>query len=472
MGEKEFLLFYNMGLAADQFLSAVCMAVFFRPVLTDGNSWKDVRGRRLLFLLLIPVGIPLLYLIFPGDGWMKMLIVIALFLLSARWFGVERKSLCLLSLLFFCVRSLSMIILQSADYFTGKYFLRNADTAQKAYEGALWNFIFILFLQFLLLSLLLCVIRKRLESDILKLHIRELSCLLLTPMTGILFVTILIRLLVVVKEDSFFLLYEEFPAFLGIIPGAAVLFYLGILAAIASCRRVMALQEERSRYFARQQQLGAIRDRMLETEQFYENLRRMRHETNNHLTILKGLVKSGRYAEMEEYLGKMTGDTEEFEPTLQTGNPVTDVLVNGMLRDADARGIRFESAFSCPASGGYDAYDLGIILNNLLQNALEACERMREGEKYIFLSGKCERKFLLIEVRNSFEGEISFDRDTHLPISVKNRSAADRLGASLHGIGLSNVKREAEKYMGDLDIKIKENEFLATVLLQERKGVK
>ena len=97
---------------------------------------------------------------------------------------------------------------------------------------------------------------------------------------------------------------------------------------------------------------------------------------------------------------------------------------------------------------------------------------MREGEKYIFLSGKCERKFLLIEVRNSFEGEISFDRNTHLPISVKNRSAADCLGTSLHGIGLSNVKREAEKNMGDLDIKIMENEFLATVLLQERKGVK
>lgn len=472
MGETEFLVFFNMGLALDQFLSAVCMAVFFRPVLTDGNSWKTVRGRRLMFLLLILAGIPLLYLVFPGDGWMKMLIVIALFLLSARWFGMERKSLCLLSLIFFCVRSLSMMILRSVDYFTGKYFMRNGDTIQKIYESTLQNFIFILFLQFLLLSLLLYVIRKRLESDILKLHIRELACLLLTPITGILFVTILIRLLVVVKEESFFLLYEEFPAFLGIIPGAAVLFYLGMLAAIASCRRVMALQEERSSCFARQQQLSAIRDRMLETEQFYENLRRMRHETNNQLTILKGLARSGRYEEMERYLEKMTGDAEEFEPILQTGNPVTDVIVNGTLRAAAARGIRFESAFSCPASGGYDVYDLGIILNNLLQNALEACERMREGERYIFLSGKCERKFLLIEVRNSFEGKIAFDRDTHLPISVKNHGAEDCGGIFLHGIGLSNVRREAEKYMGDLDIKINDKELLAAVLLQEGKGVK
>ena len=40
---------------------------------------------------------------------------------------------------------------------------------------------------------------------------------------------------------------------------------------------------------------------------------------------------------------------------------------------------------------------------------------------------------------------------------------------SLHGIGLSNVKREVEKYMGDLDIKVKKNEFSVTILLQERR---
>ncbi len=42
---------------------------------------------------------------------------------------------------------------------------------------------------------------------------------------------------------------------------------------------------------------------------------------------------------------------------------------------------------------------------------------------------------------------------------------------SMHGIGLSNVKREAEKYMGDIDTKIKKSEFSVTVMLQERRQV-
>lgn len=472
MGETEFLLFSNICLGIEMFLSAVCMVLFFRPILTDGGSWKTVRGKKLIFLLMILAGIPPLYLVFPGDGWMKTLIVIALFMISAGWFGMERKSLCLFSLIFFCVRSLCLLIMQSVDYFTNQFFMKNADTAKKVLESALQNYLLITLLKLLPLSLLLYGIRSRLKSNILKMHGRELSCLLLTPITGILFVNIMIRLLLVIKEDSFFLLYEQFPAFLGIVPAAAVLFYLGILAAIASCQRVIALQEERKRYFIEQQQLCAIRDRMRETEQFYEDLRRMKHEMNNHLTILKNLAKSGRHEDMEQYLWKISGSMDLFEPSVRTGNAITDVVINDKLRAAAGQGIRFESAFSYPVSGGYDAYDLGIILNNLLQNALEACERMKEGDKYIFLSGKCERKFFLIKVRNSFEGEISFDRDTHLPISAKTQDAADCRDAFLHGIGLSNVKREAEKYLGDLDIKITGNEFLAIVLLQERKEVK
>lgn len=59
---------------------------------------------------------------------------------------------------------------------------------------------------------------------------------------------------------------------------------------------------------------------------------------------------------------------------------------------------------------------------------------------------------------------MTFDTKTGLPLSTKG---GDR---SLHGIGLSNVKREADKYMGDVDIKVKKNEFSVTVLLQERRN--
>lgn len=41
---------------------------------------------------------------------------------------------------------------------------------------------------------------------------------------------------------------------------------------------------------------------------------------------------------------------------------------------------------------------------------------------------------------------------------------------ALHGIGLSNVRREVLKYMGDMDIRVKKTEFQVTVMLQEKCG--
>ena len=60
---------------------------------------------------------------------------------------------------------------------------------------------------------------------------------------------------------------------------------------------------------------------------------------------------------------------------------------------------------------------------------------------------------------------MTFDTKTNLPLSTKGKDTA------LHGIGLSNVKREADKYMGDVDIRAKKNEFSVTVLLQERREI-
>ena len=88
---------------------------------------------------------------------------------------------------------------------------------------------------------------------------------------------------------------------------------------------------------------------------------------------------------------------------------------------------------------------------------------MAEGKKYIYLSGRQKKKFYLINVKNSFEGEVSFDTKTNLPLSTKEKDI------SLHGIGLSNLKREVDKYMGDVDIRAQKNEFSVTVMLQERR---
>lgn len=324
-------------------------------------------------------------------------------------------------------------------------------------------------LTLLIFAVMLRLLRMKLSDCTLEPDMRELCYLGLIPVAGLLFVNVISRLFVAVQGNEVFQLYVQHPAFLWIVPLIAFLFYAGMIVAVVSYCRMAALREEREKYFVKEQQLQALQERMEEVEQFYTGIRRLRHEMKSHLTNIRGLAESGKYAEMEQYITKMDAGIDAFELTVKTGNAVTDVIVNDKKKAAEKAGVMFQTEFAYPQSGKYDAYDIGIILNNLLANALEACEKISGKERYILLSGRQKRKFFLIEVKNSFEGEIELDRKTNLPISTKQQDIPQD-HRSLHGIGLSNVKREVEKYMGDLKMSTKKNEFRVTVMLQERSG--
>ena len=470
MNETNFTLFQNTVEGIEIIIYACILAAFFRSFMTGKKEWNPQKSIRTLIVFLSYAAVYFINIAADLDGWVCMVIVTALLAAASRYLGIDRKPALLFGILFFCIRNLSSLAMASVNFYIGRRFVQGEESIEKILWNAALNFCLVELLQLILFSVLLYIAGCQLKKCRMELHTRELCYLLLTPVTGILFVNIIFHILLMVSENHVIQLYEQYPALIGIVPVVAALFYVGILATIASYQKMVGLQEEKERYFVEQQQVHAIQERMAEVDQFYDGIRRMKHEMKNHLTNIKGLIESGNYGDMGNYISRMDESMDAFEFSIKTGNAVTDVIVNDRWKAAEKQGIRFRSEFTYPESERYDAYDIGIIVNNLLQNALEACGKMRQGDRYIFISSRQKRKFFLIEVRNPFEGEIIMDADTNLPISTKEKEPFGRQG-SMHGIGLSNVKREAEKYMGDVDIKVKKNEFSVTVMLQERRQV-
>ncbi len=504
MTRETFILSYQITSGTELFFSSIFMAALFRPFLREGNNPE--RLRRNLFLIILVNGAGcLLYLLPSFSGKIHMVTVTLTLMALSGFLGMERNFIFLLEAVFYSVRNLSMIMMRSVDYFLEKIFLKNTNTAELVYWKAFWNNLLVTAMQLLLFSIMLFMAGRQLRKREMRLHVRELCCLLLAPAMGILFVNLVLRLLVVVNGNEVFRLFESIPAFTVILPAMAFLIYAGILAAIAACQRILLLQEERENYFVATQQLSAMANRIREAEGMQDDLRRMKHELRNHLTTIRGLAVSGHYEDMDAYIGQMNKSLDMFSPAISTGNPVTDVILNDKRKSAMENGIHFQTEFTYPEKGGYNAYDMGIILGNLLQNALEACGKVPEGSRYISVSGRQKKKFFLLEVRNSFQGEIHFDRHTNLPLSTKEEERPGTSGLSRgtglsdvnsglshgngmsgmnsgfphgtgmpgmnsgfsHGIGLSNVKRTAEKYSGNLDIRIEGNTFCVTVLLQQ-----
>ena len=283
----------------------------------------------------------------------------------------------------------------------------------------------------------------------------------LIPAAGILFGQMIAGLLYEIKDGQLLQLYERHPVFLAVVPLLALLFYMGGYLTILFQQEMAALREEQAAAFVERRQVQAIRARIQEAEQFYSRIRRIRHETRGHLNNIKGMLHSGEYACAEDYIFRMDESMGGFELTLCTGNPVTDVIINDKRQQCEDQGIPFRTDFHYPDSGSFDAFDVGIVLQNLLQNALEACEKISEGERFISLAGRRKGRFLLIEVKNSFAGDLVFGADG-LPVTDK------KTDVSMHGIGLSSVRRIAEKYMGEMEVCPENQVFRVTVMVQEK----
>ena len=178
----------------------------------------------------------------------------------------------------------------------------------------------------------------------------------------------------------------------------------------------------------------------------------------------KGLAGAGEYGEIEDYVRRMDETMQELEYKYVTGNAVTDVIINDKWRRAEKAGIRFDADFRY--GGEIPVFDMGIILNNLLDNAIEACEKLEPGKGFIRLMQKRKKQFLLLEVENSFDGTVPVQTDGGLALPTTKQNTLPGI-ITEHGIGLENVRDVAEKYFGGVNIKVKGDVFHVTVMLQQ-----
>ena len=209
-----------------------------------------------------------------------------------------------------------------------------------------------------------------------------------------------------------------------------------------------------------------MKKRLEEAENFYDSIRKVRHEMRNHMTNIKGLAGAGEYGEIEDYVRRMDETMQQLEYKYVTGNAVTDVILNDKYRRAEKAGIRFEADFRY--GGEIPVFDLGIILNNLLDNAIEACGKLEPGKGFVRLILKRKKQFLLLEVENNFDRTVLRQAGgSFAPITTKQSTLPGIL--TEHGIGLENVRDMAERYFGGVNIKVKEDVFHVTVMLQQEK---
>lgn len=213
-----------------------------------------------------------------------------------------------------------------------------------------------------------------------------------------------------------------------------------------------ALQLSETQITAQQKQLESLQSHM-------EQVRRMRHDSRHHVMALRGLLKNSRNEEIEAYLRELSDHIPSL-PENYCDDPSVNALLCHYHSQAKDEGISVSFLISIPEDHPFSSTDLCIILGNFLENAIEACRRMKSSDKFISLKMTLHKRLtLVIMAENSYEGAVLRARDgSFLSSKEKNRK----------GLGISSVLHVTEKYNGIPRFEYQDNVFKAFLLLNAK----
>ena len=192
-----------------------------------------------------------------------------------------------------------------------------------------------------------------------------------------------------------------------------------------------------------------------------QSLRELRHEVKNQYAYIATLLERRDYEAAEVFFGEMRLRADPTLALVATGNQLVDDIVNLELAKARAEGIEVDARIVVPAHLPYEELDLCSLLTNLLDNAIEECQRVGAREVSLNITADLDAGALVVGVSNPCGQAPGLD-DAGRFVSKKSEPG--------HGHGTAIVRRIAEKYDGVADFSCSKGVFRARVMLALNEG--
>lgn len=352
-------------------------------------------------------------------------------------------------------------------------FFASTDIFLDTVEISLTVVMFLMYGVFLLLSgFFLRKITKYYREKDYSIQREELLFILTPGLVGLLLCTLLRLIMITAEGDVPRLLYDRHPLLMWLVPAILFLSLMSVLYSIKLFQDMIDLNRERSGRIILEKQIKSMQEHVKEVEHIYADVRSMKHDMKNTLSVVMQLAGKGgkaESAELQAYLVELNQHFDRLQVRFQTGNVVVDTLLamkyNEALRlmpdiQIDAEKLLLSDNLNI------QSYDIGVVLGNALDNALEACLKLKHEQPqapiFIRLSSNVRGKMLFVEVENSFNGKLIRSRQSEFPITDKGDKKA-------HGIGLMNIKSTAEKYHGGVDWSVNGRVFTLFVMMQNER---
>ncbi|MBO6128445.1 MAG: GHKL domain-containing protein [Pseudobutyrivibrio sp.] len=423
---------------------------------------ENLINRRRLWIFYVTVTIERLVISFIPYDSRGLFFIISFITLFVFLWKDNKEVIPLLSYVLFLWQSIFSICFIMTDMLFDSIFSRLIENLNYSSEDVMLNMyvlltkelIFMFAIYLIIVSLELVAIRFIVKEKYI-MTIKQATFMSAYALVSLLLMYMLVELSVVPVGSEVFVLMDQDISLKIKLPVVAFLLFLGQLGGLILWQEFQALREkdiENQNIIYKQRYTKKY---INDLEKYNENIRLLKHDMAGKLTTLRGLIEAGTKDDALEYLNEM-GIELNGEKRYSTGNPIIDIIINEKANAAKMSNIEFACNIVIGNHKILPAYEIGIIISNLLDNAIFATAKEKDGDRRIYIQGFMKEDFFIIEVKNTFTQEIKHWKEG-IPLSNKGDN---------HGLGLKSVKRIAEKYLGTVLFDIQNGWFDARVMLQ------
>lgn len=168
-------------------------------------------------------------------------------------------------------------------------------------------------------------------------------------------------------------------------------------------------------------------------------LRIFRHDIKNRLVSLMALIKEDQTDKALQIMEKNLNWLDEMNNNIiNSGNPIIDAILQSKLHVAKEKQVFLQISTKLAEEIIIDELELGIVLGNALDNAIEATEKLINNE----------RKFVNLTLMST-EGRISISVTNPVADNIDTkRLTTSKKDKERHGYGIKSIQTIAQKYDG------------------------
>lgn len=224
---------------------------------------------------------------------------------------------------------------------------------------------------------------------------------------------------------------------LAVLP-AVLLGSLLLLRAIITLTDYERLQSE--------SRLSALREMYYQGLQREQNqVRTLRHDMRNHMAVLQGLLDNGDTGKAEEYLRELLGSAALSGGRRICAHKTANAVLSVKLGEMERLGIPADFQVNLPEKLDISDTDLCALLGNALDNAMEACTKVKTPD--IRLRCRMDKGMLMLMVSNPLSGD------------EKPGLGTTKADGKNHGFGLPGMTEIARRCGGSLDTRTEDGRF-------------